>query len=134
MRLTLAVVFFPHGAQKMLGWFGGPGFAGVMEILTGTYGLPTLLAFLVILIEFFAPLALALGLFGRVAAFGIGCVMVGAVFAGGHFQHGFFMNWFGKMPAGAEGFEYHLLALGIVLALLIKGSGAFSLDRVLWRR
>lgn len=126
LRLTLALVFFPHGAQKLLGWFGGPGFAGEMEILTGMVGLPVIVALLVILIEFFAPIALAAGFLTRPAALGIGAVMVGAVSVE-HFRHGFFMNWFGQQAG--EGFEYHLLVIGIVLALLVKGGGALSVDR-----
>lgn len=128
LRLTLAFVFFPHGAQKLLGWFGGFGFSGTMDYLTGAAGLPAVIALLVILIEFFGPLALAAGFFTRAAALGIGAVMVGAI-ATQHWQHGFFMNWTGQQAG--EGFEYHLLVLGIVLVLLLKGSGALSLDRIL---
>ena len=128
LRLTLALVFFPHGAQKLLGWFGGFGFSGTMDYLTGAVGLPAVIALLVILIEFFGPIALALGFFTRAAALGIGAVMVGAI-ATQHWQHGFFMNWTGQQAG--EGFEYHLLVLGIVLVLLLKGSGALSLDRLL---
>ncbi|MBA2458296.1 MAG: DoxX family protein [Gemmatimonadales bacterium] len=132
LRLTLAAVFFPHGAQKMLGWFGGPGFTGEMQFFTETMGIPAVFAFLAIVTEFFGPIGLALGLLGRVAAFGIGCVMVVAALTS-HVQHGFFMNWFGEMSAGSEGFEYHLLVLGMVLVIVIKGSGGLSLDRALSR-
>ncbi|MFW6085001.1 MAG: DoxX family protein [Gemmatimonadota bacterium] len=128
LRLTLALVIFPHGAQKLLGWFGGFGFSGTMEYFTATVGLPAVIALLVILIEFFGPIALAAGLFTRAAALGIGAVMVGAVTIQ-HLQHGFFMNWTGQQAG--EGFEYHILVLGIVLVLLLKGSGALSLDRML---
>lgn len=128
LRLTLALVIFPHGAQKMLGWFGGFGFSGTMDYFTGAIGVPAAIALLVILIEFFGPIALAAGLFTRGAALGIGAVMVGAI-AMQHWQHGFFMNWTGQQAG--EGFEFHLLVLGIALVLLLKGSGALSLDRVL---
>ena len=128
LRLTLALVFFPHGAQKLLGWFGGAGFSGTMDYFTGALGLPAVIALLVILIEFFGPLALAAGFLTRAAALGIGAVMVGAI-ATQHWQHGFFMNWTGQQAG--EGFEFHLLVLGIVLVLLLKGSGALSLDRIL---
>ncbi len=131
LRLTLAGVMFPHGAQKMLGWFGGPGFGGAMAGLTQHAGLPAAVALLVICIEFFGALGLAAGLLGRVAAFGVGSVMVGAVLTT-HLQHGFFMNWFGSQAG--EGFEYHLLALGIAAAVVIGGSGALSFDRVLGER
>lgn len=128
LRLTLAVVIFPHGAQKMLGWFGGHGFEGTMAYFTGTVGLPWIVGFLVIVAEFFGPIALVLGLLSRPAAFGVACVMLGAVVTT-HLPNGFFMNWSGQ-KAG-EGFEYHLLVLGIALVLMLKGSGALSLDRKL---
>lgn len=126
LRWTLAVVMFPHGAQKALGWFGGYGFAGTMGYLTESIGLPWILALLVIGAELLGPLGLALGLLSRPAAFGIAAVMVGAVVTT-HLPHGFFMNW-GGAQAG-EGFEYHLLVLGIALVLMVRGGGSFSLDR-----
>jgi len=128
LRLTLAIVMFPHGAQKLLGWFGGLGFSGTMAALTETNGLPAVVAFLVIVIEFFGSIGLALGFLSRIAAAGIAAVMIGAVLTT-HVQVGFFMNWFGNQTG--EGFEYHLLALGIALAVMIEGSGAISLDRML---
>jgi putative oxidoreductase len=131
LRLTLGLAMLPHGAQKLLGWFGGYGFAGTMEYFTGAAGLPYVVALLVIVAEFFGALGLVTGLFGRVAALGIGAVMTGAILTV-HLPHGFFMNWTGQQAG--EGFEYHLLALGIALALVVKGSGALSLDRWLTRR
>jgi putative oxidoreductase len=125
LRLGLAVVMFPHGAQKALGWFGGRGFDAQMEAFTGGMGLPWVLALLVIAAEFLGPIALVLGLLTRVAAFGIGCVMAGAI-AMVHTEHGFFMNWTGSQAG--EGFEYHLLAIAIALALVILGGGRASLD------
>ena len=130
LRLTLAAVFFPHGAQKLLGWFGGAGFDGSMAMLTGYYGLPAIVAFAVIMIEFFAPLLLALGAASRLAAVGIVAVMTGAV-ASDHWANGFFMNWSGTQAG--EGFEFHLLAIGMAAAVIIAGSGIFSLDRRLGR-
>jgi putative oxidoreductase len=127
-RLVLAVVMFPHGAQKLLGWFGGYGFAGTLGFLTGKVGLPTPLAASVILIEFGAPLLLLAGLGTRFAALGIGAVMIGAI-ATVHASQGFFMNWSGTQAG--EGFEYHLLALGLVAVLLVQGGGFMSLDRLL---
>lgn len=126
LRLVLAVVIFPHGAQKVLGWFGGYGWDGTMGYLTGTIGLPTAIAALVILIEFLGPIALLLGLCTRLAALGIIAVMVGAVRTV-HQANGFFMNWSGKQAG--EGFEYHLLAIAIGVALLLLGAGALSVDR-----
>jgi putative oxidoreductase len=116
---------FPHGAQKLLGWFGGGGFAGTMQGMTGM-GLPAVVVFLVILAEFFGSLSLITGVLGRLGAFGILSVMLGALFMV-HLPNGFFMNWMGNQKG--EGFEYHLLAIGMALAILIRGSGAFSVDR-----
>ncbi len=127
LRLTLAVVIFPHGAQKVLGWFGGHGFKGTMKDFTDS-GIPTVLALLAIAAEFFGPLGLAVGLLTRVAAFGIACVMLVAIVTV-HRPHGFFMNWYGNQKG--EGFEYHLLVLGIAIALIIVGAGWGSLDGAL---
>lgn len=126
-RLTLGLVMFPHGAQKMLGWFGGHGFAGTMGFFTGTMHIPAFFAFLAILAEFAGALGLVVGLFGRVAAFGIACVM-GVAIVMGHAANGFFMNWYGNQSG--EGFEYHLLAIGLALIVMVCGSGKASLDRV----
>jgi len=126
-RLALGLVMFPHGAQKMLGWFGGNGFTGTMGFFT-SQGIPAPLAFLAIVAEFFGSLGLIVGLLGRVAAFGIFCNMVVAILAV-HLANGFFMNWFGKQAG--EGFEYHILAIGLALAVMIGGSGAMSFDRAL---
>jgi putative oxidoreductase len=125
LRLTLGIVFFPHGAQKMLGWFGGGGFAGTMAGMT-KMGLPAVVVFLVILGEFFGSLGLIFGFLSRLAAAGIGIIMLGAIFTV-HLKNGFFMNWMGSQKG--EGVEYHLLVLGIVLAILATGSGRWSIDR-----
>ena len=129
LRLTLGAVFFAHGAQKMLGWFGGYGFHGTMGFFTGAMHIPAAFAFLAIAAEFFGALGLITGLLGRVAAFGIFSVMVVAVVMV-HGHVGFFMNWNGVTPP-AEGYEYHLLAMAMAVAVMIKGSGAFSLDRMI---
>lgn len=127
-RLSLGLVMFPHGAQKMLGWFGGYGFSGTMGFFTGQMGIPAAFAFLAILAEFAGSLGLITGLLSRVAALGIAGVMVVAI-ATVHLSNGFFMNWYGNQKG--EGFEYHLLALGLAVIVMIQGSGAFSLDRLL---
>jgi len=127
LRIVLAVAMFPHGAQKTLGWFGGHGFRGTMKSLTSS-GIPAIFALLAIAAEFLGPLGLAVGLLTRVAAFGIACVMLVAIFTV-HWPHGFFMNWYGNQKG--EGFEYHLLMLGIAITLIIVGAGAWSLDGVL---
>jgi putative oxidoreductase len=126
VRLTLGLVMFPHGAQKLLGWFGGNGFAGTMQFFTSQLSLPPAVALLVILAEFFGSIALISGFLGRVGAFGILCVMLGAIFMV-HLPNGFFMNWYGNQKG--EGYEYHLLAIGMALAIMVKGSGSLSIDR-----
>lgn len=129
LRIALGAIMLPHGAQHLLGWFGGYGFSGTLGWMTGTLGFPAPLAALAIVTEFVAPIALILGLGGRLAALGIAGVMAGATLT--HLPNGFFMNWFAALPAGSEGFEYHLLVLFMSLALVIQGSGAFSLDRAI---
>ena len=127
LRLTLAFVMFPHGAQKALGWFGGYGLKGTMEFFRKS-GIPSLLAVLAIMAEFLGPLGLAGGLLTRVAALGIAAVMVGSILSV-HWRHGFFMNWYGNQQG--EGFEYHLLAIGLAVALVLNGAGVWSLDAVI---
>jgi putative oxidoreductase len=128
LRLVLGVVFFAHGAQKMLGWFGGYGFTGTMGFFTGVLHIPAPFAFLAICTEFFGGLGLIFGLLTRVAAFGIFFEMLVAV-AMVHRNFGFFMNWAGTQKG--EGYEYHLLVFAITAFLMIRGAGAASLDR-LW--
>ena len=128
--LTLGLVMFPHGAQKMLGWYGGGGFAGTVEGF-GQMGLPALLSVVVILGEFLGALGLLAGFLSRIAAAGIGVIMLGAMLLA-HAGNGFFMNWMGNQ--GGEGYEYHLLALGLSLVVVLRGAGAASLDRWLSSR
>lgn len=128
LRLTLGLVMFPHGAQKLLGWYGGFGFAGTMGFFTETMHLPWIVAFLVIVGESFGSLALLLGLLTRFTAVSFIVIMLGAITTS-HLQNGFFMNWFGKQAC--EGYEYHLLVIGIGLALLITGAGKWSMDRLI---
>ena len=130
LRVVLAVVFFAHGAQKAFGWFGGYGLDATLGFFA-SLGIPRPLGILVILAETVGAVALALGLLGRVGALGIAAAMVGAV-AVVHGEVGFFMNWSGRQ--GGEGYEYHLLALAMAVAVMIRGSGAWSVDRVLQRR
>ena len=127
LRLVLGVVFFAHGAQKMLGWFGGFGFHGTMGAFT-QMGMPAALAFLIICTEFFGGLGLIVGLLTRIAALGITGLMIGAIFMV-HLANGFFMNWMGTQKG--EGFEYHLLVIAMAVALVVRGAGAFSLDQTL---
>ena len=131
LRVGLGSVIFAHGAQKALGWFGGYGYEGTMGYLTGPAGLPAAIAFLVILIEFLGAAALIAGAGGRLAAVGIGAVMVGAVLTS-HVDNGFFMNWAGAQAG--EGYEFHLLAIALAAGITITGSGAYSVDRWLAER
>jgi putative oxidoreductase len=127
-RLGLGLVLFPHGAQHVLGWFGGYGFQGTLGWMTGTLGFPAALAVIALVTEITAPFALVFGLGGRVAALGVIGLMLGALST--HVQNGFFMNWFGSLPAGSEGYEYHLIAIALAGVVVLRGSGAWSLDRV----
>jgi putative oxidoreductase len=127
LRVILGIVFFAHGAQKALGWFGGPGFNGTINFFQQA-GIPAPLAVLAIAAEFLGGLGLLVGLLARVAALGIITNMVVAILMV-HNQVGFFMNWSGNQKG--EGFEFHLLAIAVGLAVLVKGAGALSIDRLL---
>jgi putative oxidoreductase len=131
LRLALAVVMFPHGAQKMLGWFGGHGFSGAMQTLTVNLHVPAPLAVLVILVEFFGPLLLVLGLFTRIAALAIGVDMLVAMLKV-HLANGFFANWSGHQKG--EGIEYFIYAIAVAAAITIAGAGLFSIDAALAER
>ena len=126
LRLVLGIVFFAHGAQKLLGWFGGYGFTGTMGFFTGGLHIPAVFAFLAIMAEFFGSLGLIVGALTRVAAAGIAAIMLVAI-AMVHSHVGFFMNWAGTQKG--EGYEYHLLALAIAAFLIVRGAGAASVDR-----
>ena len=131
LRVLLAVVFFAHGAQKVLGWFGGRGLEATMAYFTKVHHLPVELAVLPIAAEFLGSIGLFLGLLTRVAAFAIAVDMAVAVYLV-HLKFGFFVNWSGKQPG--EGFEFHILVFAIALALMIKGSGSWSVDRLISRK
>ena len=131
-RIALGAMIIPHGMQKLFGSFGGYGFEGTMGFMTGTAGIPWIFAFLAIIAEFFGGLGLVTGTLGRVAALGVGSVMGVALFM--HLGNGFFMNWSGNLPAGTEGFEFHILALALAAVVVIRGSGALSVDRLLVRK
>ncbi len=128
LRLALGIVFFAHGAQKMLGWFGGYGFHGTMGAFTQMMHIPAPFAFLAIAAEFFGGLGLIFGFLTRIAAFGIFSNMVVAI-AMVHHNFGFFMNWSGTQKG--EGFEYHFLAIAMAVLLMIRGAGAASIDRLI---
>ena len=121
----------PHGAQKLLGAFGGYGFSGTMNFFTQSMHIPAPLAFIAIATEFFGALALLSGILTRVAATGMLVLMAVAV-ATVHLQNGFFMNWYGSQKG--EGFEYHLLVATLALVLMVAGGGKFSVDSLVARK
>lgn len=127
LRLFTAIVLFPHGAQKLLGWFGGFGFEGSMNYFTGTVGLPWVVGFAVIIIESFGSLFLLLGFATRFWSLTIAGVMTGVILT--NFTNYFFMNWFGNQKT--EGMEFFLLAIGMSLSLVVSGAGRFSIDALI---
>lgn len=129
LRLTLATIMWPHGAQKVLGWFGGFGFDATMTYFTDTVGIPWILGAGVVAIEFLGPLLLLVGLGTRITAVLFSAVMLGAITAGGHHQYGFFLDWFGNQSG--EGIEFHLLMIGSAVALATLGPGRLSADSAL---
>lgn len=129
-RLILGIVFFAHGAQKMLGWFGGYGFSGTVGAFT-KMGMPAGLTYFVIFVEFFGALSMIFGLLARLGGLGITVLMLGAIFMV-HIHNGFYMNWFGAQKG--EGFEFHLLAIALAVLIMVRGAGALSLDHFLSRK
>jgi putative oxidoreductase len=129
LRMTLALILLPHGAQHLLGAFGGYGFAATLAWMSGPLGIPAPLAAAGILLEFIGPLLLFAGLGSRLIGLALAVFMATA--GSTHLANGFFMNWLGTLPAGVEGFEYHLLTVTIAIAIAVNGGGAYSVDRVL---
>lgn len=123
-RILLGVVFFAHGAQKMLGWFGGSGFSDTVATFA-KFGMPTIVALYAIFVEFFGSLSLLFGLFSRLAALALIVEMIGAVLTI-HIHFGLFMNWMGQQKG--EGFEYHLITIALALLILVQGAGGLSVD------
>jgi putative oxidoreductase len=128
LRVLLAIVVFPHGAQKLFGWFGGYGFSGTMGFFTETVGLPWVIGFLVIVLESVGAIALLIGVATRLVAISYTVLAIGIAVTS-HIQNGFFMNWFGNQSG--EGIEYFMLWIGIALALTILGGGKYSLDKLI---
>jgi len=131
LRVILGGVIFFHGGQKLMGWFGGHGFDGTMGFFTTKLGFPAVIAFLVIIGESFGALGLITGFLTRLSAAGVAMIMLGAI-AMVHWNNGIFMNWMGKQAG--EGFEYHLLALGLAIPLIIYGGGKFSVDQIIEKK
>ncbi len=129
LRLMLGIVIFPHGAQKLLGWFGGYGFSGTMNFFTEAIGLPWLMGFLVIILESIGSMALLAGIATRIIAASYLMLALGVIFTS-HIQYGFFMNWFGNQQG--EGYEYFLLWIGMAASLILTGGGRYSIDKALF--
>jgi len=127
IRLILGAVFFAHGAQKLLGWFGGSGLKATIGMMHEHLGLPVPIAFLAVSAEFLGGAGLIFGLLGRVAAAGIAFIMFAAIFMV-HGRNGLFLNWLGDRKG--HGYEYHLLAIALAAVIIVRGSGAASLDRL----
>lgn len=127
LRLVTGLIMLPHGLQKMFGLFGGYGFTGTMNYFTGTMKLPWILSFLVITLEVFCSAGLILGLGTRICALFLIIIMAGAIVTT-NYRNGFFMNWFGNQAG--EGFEYHLLFIGICIGILLTGGGKLAVDNL----
>ena len=126
-RVVLGIVILPHGLQKTLGMFGGSGFTNTVDFFVST-GMPSIVAVLVIAGESLGAISLIVGFLARFSAAAITLIMLGAIFMV-HGNHGFFMNWFGANEG--EGFEYHILAIGLGLIVIVVGAGKASIDRML---
>ena len=123
LRIIAGIIIFPYGMQKLFGWFGGPGIKGTLEQMT-TRGIPNFVGWLVILGQSLGSIALIIGFLGRVAASGLFMVFTGALIV--HLPDGWSMNWFGTKSG--EGIEYHVMLLSLLLIVIVRGSGAFSID------
>jgi putative oxidoreductase len=127
LRVVLGVIFFAHGAQKVLGWYGGHGLKGTVGHMT-SMGLPLQIAYLVCFAEFLGGIGLVLGLLTRLAALAVGTVMAGAIKTV-HWQNGLFINW-ELAPGKGHGIEANLAFLAIALAIFLQGAGPLSIDRL----
>ncbi len=130
-RLTLGLVIFPHGAQKLLGLFGGQGYSATIDFFTTQMGLPSIIAFSIIMIEFFGSISLILGLFSRFWGLSLAGMFIGIIYTT-QLEHGFFMNWFGNQAG--EGYEYSLLIIGLALTIIVNGSGKYSIDNLISKK
>ena len=130
LRIVLGIIFFAHGAQKVLGWYGGHGLIGTVEFMA-SMGLPAPIAYMVCFFEFLGGIGLIVGFLTRLAALAIAVVMVGAI-ATVHWKNGFFMNW-ELTPGKGHGIEANLAFLAMALALFLDGAGLLSIDRLILR-
>lgn len=132
VRLSLGVILFAHGSQKLLGWFGGSGWSATIGFFSKNLGFPPFLSALAIIAEFFGGLGLILGFLTRIAAAGSAVVMLVAMFKV-NLPNGFFINW--SLEAGkGHGIEMNLALSGMSLMLLITGAGYLSIDNLLVRK
>jgi putative oxidoreductase len=129
LRLMLGLVFFAHGVQKMVGWFGGYTFSGMIGFPTGALHGLTTIAVIAIVAEFCGGLGLIVGFLTRVVATSVAVNVVVAIVMVDS-NDGLFLNWSGAQ--NGAGFEFHLLALAIALFLMMQGAGAASVDHVLF--
>jgi putative oxidoreductase len=126
-RVVAGLVLFPHGAQKLLGAFGGQGPLATVAFFVDVMQIPWLIAWLVIIIEFFGAVALILGFFSRIWA-----VLVTILFSGiivmVHSKNGFFMNWMQNQEG--EGMEYSFLLIGLCLIVIVTGGGKHKIINI----
>jgi putative oxidoreductase len=124
LRVIAGLIVFPYGMQKLFGWFGGrnrrhperPGFSQDSEKHCMADHRR----------QSFGSIALIAGFFGRIAAGGLFIIFTGALIV--HLPDGWTMNWFGEKKG--EGIEYHIMLLALLLIVIVRGSGAMSID--LW--
>lgn len=125
LRIITGIIIFPYGMQKLFGWFDGVGIKGTLEQMA-VRKVPRFIAWLVIIGQSFGSIALMSGFLGRIAAGGLFIIFTGALIV--HLPDGWTMNWFGEKDG--EGIEYHVMLLSLLLVVIVKGSGAMSID--LW--
>ncbi len=129
LRVILGVVFFVHGSQKVLGWFGGYGLSGTVGYFKDVVHIPAFFAYLGPFVEFLGGIALVFGMFTKVAALGIFIMMVVAT-AKVHFPNGFLLS--GKGDGKGQGYEFTLTLAIISLVLVLLGGGIYSVDHLIY--
>ena len=123
LRTIAGIIIFPYGMQKLLGWFDGVGIKGTLEQMT-VRKITQFIGWLIIIGQSLGSIALIFGFLGRIAAGGLFIIFVGALIV--HLPDGWSMNWFGTKKG--EGIEYHVLLLSLLLIVIVRGSGAMSID------
>jgi putative oxidoreductase len=130
IRVVLGIIFFAHGAQKVFGWFGGPGLKGVIGYFRQALGVPAPLSVLAAFTELLGGIAMIVGLLVRPAAIGLIIVMLLAI-AKVHAPNGFFINW-SMTPGKGHGYEMNLALIAMALGVLFGGAGWLSIDRCIF--